>query len=156
MLADLLPQFAFLAGVALYGVVVWHALRRHHILALAVGSAATAIALGYVQVGRHCNRGLTCDVGGVDYVAVLWPRFTLLFALALGGAPASVALLTRRRPSLSWRQPLASMIAAVMAIVVGAPAMSAVNDYFVRHHERTVCTSTTAVGDTTSVRCARR
>ena len=103
----------FVVGVSAFSFAAWYVMRRGGWLLLAVFWIATACTLAYVQLRRYCSQALTCDVGGVDYFARMWPRFAWMFGVVLGGAAIVVGLRAKRERPLSWREPLGGLLGAV-------------------------------------------
>jgi hypothetical protein len=103
----------FVTGVSVFSLAAWYVVRRSGWLLLAAFWIVTACSLGYVQVRRYCGQGLTCDVAGVDYLALMWPRFTWRCAVVLGGAAVVVGLRAKRDELLSWRVPFAGLLGAL-------------------------------------------
>jgi hypothetical protein len=86
----LLPSlFPYIEGLAFVGLA-WYAWRSRQRSLVATTWIGSSVAVGYFRYSLMCAAPLACDVGGVDYVAMLWPRFTVGAALAFGVAVVAV------------------------------------------------------------------
>lgn len=114
---------------AVYTVLAWHCRRRLGTLALLVLWLTAALAVGYLGYYRTCHLGLTCDVGGVDYRALLVPRFACIGALGFGVATAVVERHARRARSgpLGRRRALISALGVVIGFFLAVQLINGIH-----------------------------
>ena len=105
----------FLVGAA-FAFVVERLRRRARLPVLLAMWLLCSVGLGYLWYRATCAQGLTCDVGGVRYWLVLVPRYTWLWASALGLA-SLVAWWSRRR--LAGRTAVRHLLLGGTGAIVG-------------------------------------
>jgi hypothetical protein len=105
----------FLVGAA-FSFIVGRLRSRARLPGLLAMWLVCSTGLGYLWYRATCAQGLTCDVGGVRYWLVLVPRYTWLWASALGLASLG-AWLSRRR--LAGRAAVRHLLLGGAGAVVG-------------------------------------
>ena len=105
----------FLVGAG-FAFVVERLRRRARLPVLLAMWLLCSVGLGYLWYRATCAQGLTCDVGGVRYWLVLVPRYTWLWASALGLA-SLVAWWSRRR--LAGRTAVRHLLLGGTGAIVG-------------------------------------